>query len=129
MEEVKVIGYKISSATRLMVLLPFLVFSFASSAMAAENYGAKVGEKLGSGIVNVATGWIEIPKNIINTSRDSNLGIGATWGLVKGIGNTIGRTLVGAGELATFFIPTPELVHPAYVFEDFHRDTTYGTAP
>ncbi|MGR6034837.1 MAG: exosortase system-associated protein, TIGR04073 family [Candidatus Nitrosoglobus sp.] len=123
------VGYKIPSAIRLIALLPFLLFSFASPALAKASYGANIGEKLGSGLVNVATGWIEIPKNIINTSRDSNVGIGVTWGLIKGIGNTIGRTLVGAGELATFFIPTPELVHPTYVFEDFHRDTTYGTAP
>jgi putative exosortase-associated protein (TIGR04073 family) len=121
-------GYKILSAIRLMALLPFLLFGFASLALAGENYGVDIGEKLGRGLVNVATGWVEIPKNIVNTSQDSSVGIGVTWGLVKGIANTIGRTLVGAGELATFFIPTPELVHPPYVFEDFYRDTTYGTA-
>ena len=123
------VGYKIPSAIRLMVLLPLLLFSFAPSALAAENYGINVGEKLGRGLVNVATGWIEIPKNVVNTTRDSSVGIGVTWGLIKGIGNTIGRTLVGAGELATFFIPTHALVHPTYVFEDFYRDTTYGTTP
>jgi putative exosortase-associated protein (TIGR04073 family) len=120
--------YKIIHAIRLIALLSFLLFSFASPAMAGEGYGANVGEKLGRGLVNVVTGWLEIPKNVVNTSRDSNVGIGVTLGLVKGIGQTIGRTLVGAGELATFFIPTPGLVHPTYIFEDFYRDTTYGTA-
>lgn len=112
-----------------ILLLSFLLFGLISPALAGEGYGANVGEKLGRGLVNVATGWVEIPKNIVNTSQDSNVGIGVTWGLAKGIGHTIGRTLVGAGELATFFVPTPAIIHPPYVFEDFYRDTTYGAAP
>ncbi|ABA58982.1 exosortase system-associated protein, TIGR04073 family [Nitrosococcus oceani] len=110
-----------------MALLALLLLGFTSSALAGEGYGSEVGEKLGRGLANVATGWVEIPKNIINTSKDSNVGIGVSWGLLKGIGQTLGRTLVGVGELATFFVPTAKIIHPTYVFEDFYRDTTYGT--
>ncbi|ADE13824.1 conserved hypothetical protein [Nitrosococcus halophilus Nc 4] len=119
---------KAPNAMGFIVLLFFLLFGVASPTLAEEGYGERVGEKLGRGLVNVATGWVEIPKNIVNTSQDSNVGIGVTWGLVKGIGHTLGRTLVGAGELATFFVPTSEIIHPPYIFEDFHRDTTYGVA-
>lgn len=119
---------KAPNAMGFIVLLSFLLFGVASPTLAEEGYGERVGEKLGRGLVNVATGWVEIPKNIVNTSQDSNVGIGVTWGLVKGIGHTLGRTLVGAGELATFFVPTAEIIHPPYIFEDFYRDTTYGVA-
>lgn len=120
------VASKLFNGIRLMILSSLLLFSFASPALAAENYGVNIGEKLGRGLGNVVTGWLEIPKNIVNTTRDSNVGIGVSLGFVKGIGHTLGRTLVGAGELATFFIPTPEIIHPTYIFENFYRDTTYG---
>ncbi len=135
------VANNILNGIRLMVLSSLLLFSFATPVLAqegngpddsyqmlgAESYGVSIGKKLGRGLANVVTGWVEIPKNIINTSRDSNIGIGATLGLLKGIGQTIGRTLVGAGEVVSFLIPTPDIIHPTYVFEDFYRDTTYGT--
>jgi putative exosortase-associated protein (TIGR04073 family) len=113
----------------LMVVLPFLLLSFTSPVLAGEGYGTQVGEKLGRGLANTVTGWVEIPKNVVNTSKDSNVGIGLSWGLVRGIVQSIGRTLVGVGEFATFFVPTPEIIHPTYIFEDFHRDTRYGLTP
>lgn len=117
------------NAISLIVLLFILLFSFTSPVLAGERYGTRVGEKMGRGLANIVTGWVEIPKNMINTSKDSNVGIGLTWGLVRGIAQSVGRTLVGAGELATFFVPTPDIIHPTYVFEDFYRDTRYGPTP
>lgn len=124
------VASKVLNRLLLIAVFSLLLFSFVTPAQAQteDSYAVNAAQKLGRGLINVATGWVEIPKNIINTTRDSNVGIGLTWGLVKGIGNTLGRTLVGAGELATFFIPFPEteLIQPTYVFENFYRDTTYG---
>ncbi len=99
----------------------------APLAMAADGYGTQAADKFGRGFANTATGWIELPKNIVNTSKDSNVLVGITWGLIKGALHTVGRTAVGAFELATFFVPNDEFVHPTYVWSDFNQDTTYGS--
>jgi putative exosortase-associated protein (TIGR04073 family) len=76
--------------------------------------------KLGRGVANVLTGWVEIPKNVYNTSREENAFSGMTLGLVKGIGLTIVRTGAGLFEAATFPFPVPEnykpVLEPEYVF-------------
>ncbi len=98
----------------------------AAPAMAADDYGTQVAQKFGRGLGNAATGWIEIPKNIVNVTRDSNIALGLTWGILKGAMNTVGRTVVGALDLAFFFVPTREYVHPTFVWDPFDKDTTYG---
>ena len=76
--------------------------------------------KLGRGVANVLTGWVEIPKNVYTTSRDENAFTGMTLGLAKGIGLTIVRTGAGLFEAATFPFPVPEnfkpILEPEYVF-------------
>jgi putative exosortase-associated protein (TIGR04073 family) len=65
--------------------------------------------------MNIATGFIEIPKNIINISSDQNIFVGATWGTLRGFTHAVGRTVVGAGELITSPIPTEDYISPPYV--------------
>lgn len=76
--------------------------------------------KLGRGVANVLTGWIEIPKNIYATSVEDNVLAGATLGLAKGAGMTIVRTGAGIYEVATFPFPLPEnydpILEPEYAF-------------
>jgi len=98
----------------------------ATPVMAADNYGTQVVQKFGRGLGNAATGWLEIPKNIVNESRNTNVGLGITWGLVKGVAHTVGRTVVGVLDLAFFFVPTQQYVHPTYAWDPFEKDTTYG---
>lgn len=83
----------------------------------------KMGKKLGRGIVNVVTGWIELPKNIYDTSVETNNPLmGITYGLVKGVGMTVVRTGAGAYDVATFLFPLPEdykpILEPEFVFEE-----------
>ncbi len=105
-----------------------LVFALgAPFAVAGDNYGSQVANKFGRGLANAATGWLEVPKNMINTSKESNVLVGLTWGTIKGALHTVGRTTVGALELATFFVPNEEFVHPTYVWTDFSQETTYGS--
>ncbi len=76
--------------------------------------------KLGRGAANTLTGWIELPKNIYNTSVQDNAFAGITLGLAKGAGMTLVRTGAGIYEIATFPFPLPSdykpILEPEYVF-------------
>ena len=76
--------------------------------------------KLGRGVANTLTGWVELPKNIYNTSVEDNAFSGMTLGLAKGAGMTLVRTGAGIYEIATFPFPLPEnyrpILEPEYVF-------------
>lgn len=76
--------------------------------------------KLGRGLANTLTGWVELPKNIYSTSVEDNPLAGITLGLAKGAGMTLVRTGAGIFEIATFPFPLPEdykaILEPEYVF-------------
>lgn len=102
------------------------LFLVAMPSAMANDYTSGVADKFARGFANTVTGWVELPKEISNTSKQSNIGVGLTVGLAKGVMHTIGRTVVGAVELATFFVPSPEFVAPRYVWDPFDQETTYG---
>ena len=81
--------------------------------------------KFTQGLFNTATGFIEIPKNVVNISHDQNIFVGLTWGLVRGVVQTVGRTVVGAAELITAPIPTDNYISPPYPWDRFSEDTRY----
>ena len=64
--------------------------------------------KAGRGVVNVLTGWIELPKQIHMGSQEENPVTGLGWGLVKGVGMTVFRMGIGLYEALTFPIPYPK---------------------
>ena len=64
--------------------------------------------KMGRGVVNILTGWIEIPKQIHLGSQEENPVTGLCWGLLKGAGMTAFRGGVGLYESVTFPIPYPK---------------------
>jgi putative exosortase-associated protein (TIGR04073 family) len=63
--------------------------------------------KMGRGVVNVLTGWIELPKQIQLGTLEHNPVAGAGWGLLKGVGLTVLRMGVGVYEAVTFPLPYP----------------------
>lgn len=81
--------------------------------------------KVNQGFFNTTTGWIEIPKNVVNISHDQNIFVGFTWGLLRGTAHAVSRTLVGAAELITSPIPTDDYISPPYVWDRFSEDTRY----
>lgn len=89
-------------------------------------YGGKVGRKAASAFANLTTGALEIPKNMINTTNQSNVFYGIIGGLFKGIVHTAGRLGVGVADLVTIPLPTKPIAYPVYIWEDFDVDTTYG---
>lgn len=110
-----------------LLMVVSVLFFLSSQIAAAQSYQNIAGEKLVSGIANVATGVVELPKNIVLTSKNKGIPYGMTVGVFTGIGHTIGRTVVGLLDVVTFMIPTgPSSVQPQYVWENFSRETTYG---
>ncbi|OAI26119.1 MULTISPECIES: exosortase system-associated protein, TIGR04073 family [Methylomonas] len=109
-----------------------LIAAFAAAAHAQpgenESYGETVGRKLSSGLANIATASLEIPKNIIIINNQSNVVYGFVGGTFKGLINMGARMGVGVLDLISAPIPTQPIVRPVYVWDDFNADTTYGKA-
>ena len=84
---------------------------------------ADVWRKLGRGLSNTVTGVVEVPKKVILISKEDNVLLGLTWGLVKGATVGLLRTAVGVYETVTFPIPAPAdyepIIHPEFVFEEW----------
>lgn len=110
------------------ILFAGLLITTSSSLFAEEqqSYGSKVGYKTLNGFTNIITAVLEIPKNIINTTNQSNIAYGAVGGLAKGILNTAGRLSSGVADLVTFPLPTKPIAQPTYIWKDFDADTSYG---
>jgi putative exosortase-associated protein (TIGR04073 family) len=89
--------------------------------VASTSYAQDPAKKLGRGVANVLTGWVELPKNIYDTSVEDNPLSGLTIGLAKGVGMTIVRTGAGVYETVTFPFPIPEgyepVLEPEFVFK------------
>ncbi len=91
----------------------------------ASTYPARMGTKLGNGLANVVTGFVEIPKTIMVTGRSNGFAYAATAGFMTGIVHMLGRTLSGASDIAIFMIPTKPIVQPDYVWDNFSKETSY----
>ncbi|NQT21810.1 MAG: exosortase system-associated protein, TIGR04073 family [Candidatus Omnitrophica bacterium] len=90
--------------------------------MTANVYAQDPGKKLVRGVANVLTGWVELPKNIYQTTVEDNILSGLTIGLAKGVGMSIVRTGAGIYETVTFPFPIPEdyapVLEPEFVFSE-----------
>lgn len=70
--------------------------------------------KMGRGLGNVLTCWIEIPKNLHLGMQEENPILGVGWGFIKGAGLTLTRLAVGAFESVTFPVPYPQAYASPY---------------
>lgn len=91
-----------------------------------QTFGQKGNNKALNAFANLTTSTLEIPKNIINTMNQSNFFYGVFGGFLKGLVNTLGRTGCGIVDFITLPLPTQPIVYPAYVWDDFDVDTSYG---
>ena len=96
----------------LMVLSSMIIWSPAAFADDAF-------QKLGRGIANTASGWLEIYHQMEETTKKDGPLAGVTTGSIKGVLKATYRTLIGAYETATFFIPVPAgyepIIYPEYI--------------
>ena len=61
--------------------------------------------KLVRGSVNVTTGWVEAPAQVLWTTEVDGSIAGVSVGAVRGLARGVRRTLVGAYEIITFLLP------------------------
>jgi putative exosortase-associated protein (TIGR04073 family) len=98
----------------------------STHSVSQKSYGAQVGEKSLNGLTNIGTAWLEIPKNVVKTTQETNIIYGMIGGLGMGIFNTLGRLSTGVIDLVSAPIPTDPLVSPVRAWENFDTKTTYG---
>ena len=83
------------------------------------NFRRAIG-KLGRGIVNLITGWVEIPKGIYDVSQRHGVLSGLTLGTLRGTGYGFIRTVAGGYEAVTFPFPAPPhyrpVMRPEFIF-------------
>ena len=116
--------------TRLALMLSMLfIFSFqaqASEEITANVYFSRASMKILSGVANVTTGWMELPKNIVLwCQKDNSILVGFPEGLLWGIVHTASRTVSGAVDLATFWLPTFPTPNPPFIWDDFSQESDY----
>jgi putative exosortase-associated protein (TIGR04073 family) len=73
-----------------------------------------MGSKFARGAANIATGWAELPKQIYYTTKEDGWAKGFIVGPFKGLIMTLTRTVSGAAELMTFFVPYPGFYDPYF---------------
>ena len=82
--------------------------------------------KLGRGFANLGLGVLALPGEIVETTRDKGPFMGATWGLVKGVGMMVATELVGVWEIVTCPFQFPPdwkpILSPEFPWQHFQRD-------
>ncbi len=75
--------------------------------------------KLGRGVMNVLTGWVEVPKNIAIYWKETDPFSGTVVGTITGVGWAIARTIGGVYEIVSFPFPYPDnylpLIEPEFI--------------
>lgn len=75
----------------------------ASTTATTPSLAHKPGMKAERGVKNILFGWTDIPKSIIQVTRDSKNPIwGITGGTLKGIGKAFPRTVSGIADVVSF---------------------------
>jgi putative exosortase-associated protein (TIGR04073 family) len=98
-------GEHMQRSLLVLLLVVAMVFAFSSVTLAAHDGNSP---KLARGMKNVGLGWTEIPKNIVDTSKQSNVIAGVTVGVIKGVCQAVARTISGAVDVVTFPVGTSD---------------------
>ena len=76
--------------------------------LSAEAWAQDPIHKMGRGVVNVLTGWLEVPKQLHLGAQHENPVTGIGQGLFKGVSLTVLRLGTGVYEALTFPVPYPK---------------------
>ena len=115
---------------RFIVIL-LMVLSFGTALHAEEVAGQDLSHaelvvqdmsaKLNRGVVNILTGWGEIPRQMVVSKRDRGWWAVLPVGIPAGAIMTLGRTGTGVFETALFFVPINNsygpILKPAFVWQ------------
>ncbi|MFH1837668.1 MAG: exosortase system-associated protein, TIGR04073 family [Candidatus Omnitrophota bacterium] len=88
----------------IILVLSFSGIGFTADAPTSKgSYPAGPVQKAERGFNNVLFGWTEIPKRIVDKSKETNNPIkGLVLGLFQGTAKAFARTVSGAADLVTF---------------------------
>ena len=104
-----------------LIVLAMTLAALPAFANDAADYASGAGNKLGRGVVNATTGWVEIPKRAVQGGQQAGAA-GAVVGFFNGLGMAVTRSVAGGFEIGTFLVPNPNgwgpLMKPTTVFED-----------
>lgn len=96
-----------------LIMITFLIFTTRAYAETNDILGCMM-KKLGRGIINALTGWVEFPAQIgkgyyegFRGDRDNKL-LGVIVGTFDGIGHSAGRTLSGVADIVGFWAAGPK---------------------
>ena len=102
------------------ILILFILAAILFMGKSRLSYAGDPIEKFGRGVTNIATGWVEIPKEIARYVNKTSDIAGFVVAPLKGTAKAIARTAVGVYDLLTFLIPLPRryepVIEPEYVF-------------
>lgn len=108
---------------RVILATIICALTFTHPALAEDN----AMRKLGRGLANMGSCWIELPMQICKMTESDGVISGLSIGLLKGLAYTTGRMFVGIYETLTFPVPFPEgyapIIEPEFVIS--HRDGEY----
>ena len=94
---------------------------FGAYYVPAEFIVHPMAKKFFRGIVNISTGWGEVPRQIVLTSISDNLPKSLTVGVLKGLMMTVVRTGSGVYDTVSFLSAAPgyfdPVLDPPYVWE------------
>jgi putative exosortase-associated protein (TIGR04073 family) len=86
-----------------------------------EDVVQDMSSKLSRGVVNILTGWGEIPRQMIISGRDKGWWAVLPVGIPAGALMTVARTGVGVFETALFIVPINDsygpIMNPAFVWQ------------
>ncbi len=105
--------------TKVTAVIMIMLLCFAAGAYAQEEGEHNAITKLGQGVINGTTFWLEFPKQIYNTTKEDDILVGLTYGLVKGVAYSVLRLASGVYDITTMPIPPYDrvLLEPKFVFE------------
>lgn len=91
------------SAFNIAAILAAITFSAAPGCSEAQSHDHEAcgpAAKANRGVKNILFGWTDIPKSIIEVTRDSgNPVFGLTGGTLKGVGKAFPRTVSGISDV------------------------------
>ena len=92
--------------------LPILALACACVLPPSAVHAGSPLRKLGRGLANVTTGFLEVPGRIVEETRKRPPVEGWALGFVEGVGGIIPRELVGVYEVVTSPFPAPPDYRP-----------------
>ena len=89
--------------------------------VASVGHAQSMGNKLNRGLINIFTGWFEVPKNMSGAVAKHDFVSAFFIGLPKGCWMTVVRTGAGIYDTVTFMFPVPKdykpILDPEFAFK------------